>query len=150
MPRARTAEDRILSHLARVPYPLETNDLVTALDVTRQSVLEVLLRMERTEVIVRLRAHAKGEGGGSGRPASLWCLPGAHLAAEEHWPRLRDFAPDTVVLTPSKRRARVTALTPDCLAVCEYLDDKDVTVVRITLLVVYQAGRACPEPVRVA
>lgn len=149
MPRARSAEDRILSLLARVPFPLGTNEIVAALEVTRQTAHEVLARMERLEHVVRIASRPPGATC-MGRPPALWRLPGAVLAHEDDWPRLRTFMPDTVVVTPSKRRAKVTALTAECVAVLEYLDDKDVSAVRITLLSVYRAGREAPAPARVS
>src|SRR5689334_18912472 len=96
MPAARTADDKLLALLARMPAPMETGDIAEALGWSRQNVVLVAGRLVKAELLVRLDGERDGE---AGRPQAQFALPGSVCKAG--LPRPLPIAPNTYVVTPS-------------------------------------------------
>ncbi len=83
----------------------------------------------------------------------LFSLPGEEPAKPKAEARSPYFEPNTIVVTPSGREARVIAMRPDSFVEIEYLQvrigHEPRTTVHASLLRAFQAGRERPDPVRI-
>lgn len=145
MPAARTADDKFLALLARMPAPMETVDIAQALGWSTRNVLLVASRLEDVGKVVRTR----GEAGANGRPQAQFSLPGALSPGT---PKLMPLAPDTVVVTPTGEEARVIGMKGRSFCEFEYVTGPERFqrgTLHIALLRAFQPGRERPEPVRI-
>jgi hypothetical protein len=147
MAAPRTADDKFLALLGRMPAPMETSDIAEALGWSRQNVVLVSSRLVREGKVVR----ACGESERSGRPPTCFSLPGAVPlpGAQKHAPLL----PDTYVVTPSGEEARVIGMRGRSFAEFEYVTGPERFqrgTLHISLLRPFQPGRERPEPVRIS
>ncbi len=146
MPAPRTADDKFLALLARMPGPLDTIEIAQELSWSRQNAQLVASRLERDGRIVRM----KGERDGStGRPADQYTLPELAPAGT---PKLQPLAQDTYVVTPSGEEARVIGSRGRSFAEIEYVTGPERfqrATLHIRLLRPFQPGRERPEPVRI-
>ena len=149
----RTADDKVLALLARVGRPLERGEIADELGWTKQRAAAVLYRLVEDQHIGVSPGTADRTTPRGGRPPSLYALPGMEPVkqGEQRGPY---FQPDTIVVTPSGREARVIAMKPDGFCEIEYRvvrlgHDPRVTI-KARLLREIQAGRERPEPVRIA
>jgi len=150
MARHREIHDRILSLMALHAYALSTDEVAGALGITHWRARHALTALHILDAVVKATAPSRGPNGGQGRPGMLWSLAGAKPLPPELVALLRRFPPDTVVVTPSNREARIVAVGADARATLAYLDgDPDGPPIKLSLLVAFQPGRARPLPVRI-
>lgn len=148
MPAPRTADDKFLALLARMPAPMDTMDIVAALCWSRQNVRAVGARLERAEKVVRVKGECDGT---TGRPADMWALAGTVEKRSVVGPKA--IAPDTIVVTPSGEEARVIGMRGKAFVEFEYITGPERFqrgTLHVALLREFQPGRARPEPVRIA
>jgi hypothetical protein len=145
MSRERTADGKFLSLLARMPAPMETGDIATALAWSRQMVAQVGERLARQGRVTVASGEREGR---VGRPSRLFALPTAAMPiAARGEPALE---PHTVVVTPSGEEARVIGRRGRSFYEIEYITGPERftrTTLHVRLLSPFQAGRARPEPV---
>jgi hypothetical protein len=151
MARERTADDEVLGLLARSALPLERSEIANALGWGKSMVSRVLQRLMRLEKIDALPGSQTGE---AGRPSEKFTLKDAKKEATPLGvPLVPRFEPDTYVITPTAREARVILHRRDGFVEIEYLDGPRGiarTVVHATNLRAFQPGRDKPDPVRKA
>lgn len=150
MSRPRTAEDKLMALLARSPSPMDLVDAAQALNWTSQWTGQVARALESQGRVGRVEIAR--DPGGNGRPAFGLVIvdPGPD---QPHVERVAYLSPGTVVLTPSNVTARVIGMVGRRFAEIEYMTGPERgqrTQVFVGLLAPFQAGRAKPEPVRVA
>jgi hypothetical protein len=148
MPRHRTAEDEFFALLARIGRPLEREEIAEQLRWTKQRVAAVIREIDSTRLVV---TEGPARGGPGPRPW-LYSLPGMEPAKPD--PKAPHFDPDTIVVTPSGREARVLVMKPDGFVEIEYLQvrigHEPRAILKAKLLRAFQAGRERPDPVRIA
>lgn len=142
-----TAADRVVDLLAAAPGPMRRNEIAAALCWTRQRAATVLEPMVEDG---RLVWTIDCRGASAGRPGYLYTLASRSVVP----PALRQaLKPDTIVLTPTDREARMIRLGLDGFADVELLGVKPrcnaFATLFYTLLRAFQPGRARPEPVRI-
>lgn len=147
MPQPRSADDKFLALLGRMPAPMETPDIAEALCWSRQNVQLVGSRLERAEKVVRTKGARDGD---VGRPSDAWALPGTIPTAAEERPL--PIQKDTIVVTPSGEEARVVGMRGRAFVEFEYVTGPERFqrgTLHVKLLRPFQPGRERPEPVRV-
>lgn len=143
MARERTAEDQALAVLARSAVPLSASDIAGQLRWGRSMINKILARLADRLHITREPADGSG-----GRPACKYALKEApaSMPAAPATPR---FEPDTIVITPLDREARVKLHRRDGWVEFVYLDgDRRESELPARLLRAFQPGRERPKPVR--
>lgn len=146
--RTRTADDKVLALLARMPAPLAITEIGAALAWTQQRARVVVLGLARAGQVVRIPEY---HGGAVGRPSDAFALP--RMVPQPGDPRARMLERDTVVITPSGEEARIMGMRGRHHHEVEYLTGPERfqrAVIHRTLLREIQPGRARPEPVRIA
>jgi predicted ArsR family transcriptional regulator len=148
----RTADDKVLALLARLGRALEYMEVAKELNWSRRRASQVLLRLALDHKLVVIPGQARDQGE-AGRPPALYALP-------QHAPTTQPnvahavliFPPDTIVVTPLDREARVIRQDGELVTI-EYrhvrLGEEPTATVRAKLLRAYQAGRERPEPMRI-
>ncbi len=147
MPRTRTADDKLLALLARVPAPMHAGAIAEALGWSRANALLVASRLLNAKRLVRTDGERDGA---NGRPPFLFSLPAALPPAET--PRLAPLVPQSYVVTPSNAEARVVRMCGRSHAEVEYVNGPERfqrAVIHIALLRPFQLGGARPGPVRI-
>lgn len=147
MPAPRSADDKLLALLGRMPAPLEIADIARALNWSRQNARAVSLRLERAHRVTIVLGE---RAGGVGRPPQLVALPGGEPPARAPLPRLE---PDTYVVTPTGQEARVVGMRARSFVEFEYVTGPERftrSTLHVRLLRPFQPGRERPEPVRIA
>lgn len=146
---SRTAEDRLLALLALHPYPLSQRAIAEELEIDRSKASRLCGEcLAKGSIIVSLAPST----GRSGPPLKLYALPGVPPAPTPP-PVPVKFEPDTMVITPMNRTARVLKVSVTGYADLEVIGEKDRELRFITvhtrLLHAFIAGRPRPDPVRI-
>ena len=145
MPAARTADDKLLALLARMPAPMETSDILEALHWSRQNLMLVVKRLVDDGLVVRMRGECTGD---MGRPQTAYALRGAPTDNDVRQP----LTNNTVVVTPTDQEARVVRMLSRWFAEIEYItgpEKSQRSTLHIKMLRAFQPGRERPEPVRI-
>lgn len=154
MRQERTADEKLLELLAREGRALERSEISRALGWNKQRAAQVLLRLLHDKKVVAIPGEPRPSE--PGRPPALYALPQhapAAAAPSAMQPKRIIFVPDTIVVTPLDREARVVAMKPGDYVEIDYLrvrlGEESRTVMHASLLRAYQAGRERPDPVRI-
>lgn len=146
MSRPRTADDKLMALLARMPAPLEVKELAAHLRWSRERARQVAFRLRDAGRVAVVPGAAA-----LGRPPLLVSLPEqAPAPGVEVMPA--PLAPHTVVVTPSGEEARVIRMHGRSHAEFEYITGPERFQrgeLHISLLRPFQPGRDRPEPARV-
>jgi hypothetical protein len=144
----RTTADKLLVVLAIFGGPLECGELAERLQISKQRARTVLEQLIAQQKVVATPGQARQVG----RPPMLFSLPGLEPAPRDPGSSDPYFDPQTCVVMPSGREARVIAMRPKGFCEIEYLhcrsDHEPRTTVKAKILRAFQPGRDKPRPMR--
>lgn len=148
MKRERSSDDKFLALLARMPGPMDLNEICDELAWSRQRGAQVAHRLVKDRKVIQVEGRRNGH---IGRPSLSFVLPGALPPSGA--PQRAQLEPNTYVLTPTGQEARVIGMRGRAFAEFEYVTGPERFqrgTLHISLLRPFQPGRARPAPVRIA
>lgn len=139
----RSSDERVLMLLGHSPTALGSSEVARVLAWSRQRAREVLQRLCSAGSIVRVESERRTA---TGRPADLYTLPGRHAPLPPAPVRVE---PDTLVLMPSGREARVIRQAEEFveLEVLAAAGEDRYVELHVSLVRPFKADQVRPAPV---